>query len=89
MNFSGWYNEIPQANFSRSTIKQNATPYTVSDAAIAAEQTRIVSQIDSPPRKTQRLDLYERKLAALEALKKSLLTRPSLVIYRNANASIF
>ena len=40
----------------------------------AAEQTRISDQLDSLAAETQRLaSLYERKLASLEALKKSLL----------------
>ncbi len=39
-----------------------------------AEQTRIVSHLDALSEETQRLaTLYSRKLAALEALKKSLL----------------
>jgi len=38
------------------------------------EQKRIVAKLDSLREETQRLgSLYERKLAALEALKKSLL----------------
>ena len=39
-----------------------------------AEQQRVVAQLDALSEETQRLTrLYERKLAALEALKKSLL----------------
>jgi len=41
-----------------------------------AEQQRIVAKLDAFSSETQRLArIYERKLAALEALKKSLLHR--------------
>ena len=48
------------------------------------EQLRIVKQCDSLRAATRRLaSLYERKLATLEALKKSLLHKPSQASFRH------
>lgn len=58
--------------------QQNLSLAQVCDFQIAqpplSEQQKIVTKLDSLSEETQRLaGLYERKLAALEALKKSLL----------------
>ena len=58
-----------QANINLGTFENERFPFPP-----VAEQKRIVTQFDAFSAETQRLArLYERKLAALEALKKSLL----------------
>ncbi len=58
-----------QPNISQLKIRNTAVPIVP-----LAEQKRIVSKMDSILRETQRLEsIYRQKLAALEALKKSLL----------------
>jgi type I restriction enzyme S subunit len=58
-----------QANINMGTFENERFPF-----PSVTEQRRIVTKIDSLREETQRLArLYERKLAALEALKKSLL----------------
>ena len=58
-----------QANINMGTFEHERFPFPP-----VGEQKRIVAQLDALSEETQRLArLYERKLAALEALKKSLL----------------
>ena len=58
-----------QANINMGTFENERFPFPP-----VAEQREIVATLDALAEETQRLTrLYERKLAALEALKKSLL----------------
>jgi type I restriction enzyme S subunit len=58
-----------QANINMGTFENEQFPF-----PSVNEQQRIVAELDGLSGETQRLDsIYERKLAALEALKKSLL----------------
>ena len=58
-----------QANINMGTFENERFPFPP-----VAEQKQIVEKLDAPSEETQRLArLYEQKLAALEALKKSLL----------------
>jgi len=58
-----------QANINMGTFENERFPFPT-----VAEQKQIVTRLDSLSKETQRLtSLYERKLVALEALKKSLL----------------
>ena len=58
-----------QANINMGTFEDERFPF-----PSVIEQRRIVKKLDSFREETQRLaSLYERKLAALDALKKSLL----------------
>jgi len=58
-----------QANINMGTFENERFPF-----PSVIEQKQIVAKLDALSEETQRLSsLYERKLAALEALKKSLL----------------
>jgi type I restriction enzyme S subunit len=60
-----------QANINMGTFENERFPF-----PSVTEQQSIVAELDGLKRETQRLvSIYERKLAALEALKKSLLHR--------------
>ena len=67
--FEGFIDGTTQPTISMKSIRQVAVPI-----APPAEHSRLVASLDSMREETQRLArLYERKHAALEALKKSLL----------------